>query len=455
LVFRMVPCCSKLRRDMHKLEVILTLLVGSALAIFQIYRSTIVVHSHDEGHSREDHVDNNAPRLTITHDDAEENSPQGGSSLFSNKTASISKGFGACLMIKEDNDLLYEWIAYHYTTLPLRHLYIGSDEGNRQDPLEVLSRWDSTDLNYWIFNSSSFAYRHSDGKQESQDAHHQFLHRQRGFITTCAEFMKNQNVTWVLFVDSDEFVVPNPLGNDDEKGPPPSNNESKAALRFQMRSAMAKQRSEGRRLTVVEIINMLSPYEELEPCYTMPRLLFGSLENATCPESEAVDKHARTEFDFDQLSTLRFKQHAKKGDFATGKFAKVFVDVSRIPDEQFPVVPKSIHRPFRPLCGPAVVPFEESLFIVNHYVGSWERYNSREDGRRDCEAWRKRAFVGSARSCEQLLHEWFATFVQEMGRSKSKILLGVEEGQLVVAVPQNATNSSKRDLCPVIAINPN
>jgi len=38
-----------------------------------------------------------------------------------------SNGLAACLVIKDDNDRLVEWIAYHYQVLPLRFLVVGVD----------------------------------------------------------------------------------------------------------------------------------------------------------------------------------------------------------------------------------------------------------------------------------------------------------------------------------------
>ena len=35
--------------------------------------------------------------------------------------------FSACLLVKDDNQLLPEWLAYHYTTMPLRRLIVGVD----------------------------------------------------------------------------------------------------------------------------------------------------------------------------------------------------------------------------------------------------------------------------------------------------------------------------------------
>lgn len=47
----------------------------------------------------------------------------------------------ACLIIKDDNPRLIEWIAYHYQVLPLRHLVITSDPSSLTSPKEILDRW--------------------------------------------------------------------------------------------------------------------------------------------------------------------------------------------------------------------------------------------------------------------------------------------------------------------------
>ena len=41
--------------------------------------------------------------------------------------------FSACLMIKDNNILLPEWLAYHYTVLPLRRLIVGVDTLSHTD----------------------------------------------------------------------------------------------------------------------------------------------------------------------------------------------------------------------------------------------------------------------------------------------------------------------------------
>lgn len=92
----------------------------------------------------------------------------------------INETFGACLMIKDDNELIHEWLAYHYTTLPLRYVFVASDVGSLQDPEEILMRWKTanTDLIYWVQNASEFVDRHGQeyGTMNSiKDVHHAFV----------------------------------------------------------------------------------------------------------------------------------------------------------------------------------------------------------------------------------------------------------------------------------------
>jgi hypothetical protein len=60
--------------------------------------------------------------------------------------------FSACLLIKDDNAILSEWIAYHYHTVNLRHLVVAVDPSSTELPASILNRWrQNTDLkvNYW------------------------------------------------------------------------------------------------------------------------------------------------------------------------------------------------------------------------------------------------------------------------------------------------------------------
>ena len=394
-----------------------------------------------------------------------------------------SKGFGACLMIKEDNDLLYEWIAYHYVTLPLRYLVVGSDLNNQQNPYDVLSLWDDDNndndkknlgLKYWIINATNdFMYRHDksgnsvkDDKKKNNttanDAHHAFVNRQRGFITTCTELLKREvpAINWVVYIDSDEYIVMNHLYENDTSDA--NNNDDERTNQQQQALELRKQlpypsKDNFQYPTIIDAIKKLNftstssthPKYNFTSCITMPRLLHGSLllpQNKTCSSSTTASEsnassaleiaiengflnnnnnniHIASNGNHREISTLLYHQHAKKDDFSMSKYSKVMIDISRIPDEVLSTkVPRNIHRPYLPFCGPAVIPFDESIFYINHYIGSWERYNSRIDNRRSYNEWSIRALSQNAnfetRSCKQqnFINKWFIEFIKQVSK---------------------------------------
>ena len=332
-----------------------------------------------------------------------------------------NESVGACLMIKEDNDLLYEWIAYHYTVLPLRYLYVGSDEGNMQDPDRVLGPWKvaNTGLEYWIANASSFMHRHGKAERK-EDSHHSFVRRQRGFISTCTEFMKAQGLRWVTYIDSDEFLVMNRFTPADGNYSIDPNIDQTALT---LRQALPKINSN---TTFLEAIFELDKIKALTPCITMPRVLYGALENVSCSEATSVVDMAKSSFPYEEMSTLRFNLHAQKGDFAKSKFGKVMMDVSNLSDATIAKPPRNIHRPYLPECGPGVIAFPEALFYLNHYIGSWERYSSRQDGRRNRVEWEKRAYITVSDSCDQATFQWFPEFIKSVGFKRAQYLLGMD-----------------------------
>ena len=123
-------------------------------------------------------------------------------------SASSQDGMVACLMVRDDNLLLPEWIAYHFTVLPLRDLVIAADLGSTQDVSLISNKWTSL-LNMTVWNASHFMNRFGEISVPLNDTNHHYLHRQRAFITTCAAYFKRLNKTWVAFVDTDEYITIN------------------------------------------------------------------------------------------------------------------------------------------------------------------------------------------------------------------------------------------------------
>lgn len=365
-----------------------------------------------------------------------------------------NESFGACFVVKGDNDLLSEWIPYHYTILPLRYLVVVTDDDNKEDPTVVLKKWTTaqTDLNWWVFNISEFESIHGEFDAEAafksslskihrkekmpsngtihpkvyeEFAHKKLIHKQNAMITHCTKFMKERGVRWTSLYDTDEFLAINRIGADEqrEQRNKTIENAETSDDTYGVRPYLPPIDSNA---TVVDIIQSFQKAKEpLESCHVLPRVLFGASENITCPGSEDVKAFARENFNYPGLSTLRFQQHAAKTDFENNKFGKVFVDVSNISDDLLAGRPRNIHRPFPGVCKRPIVSIQDSPFYLMHYVGRWERFQAKNDTRRGYKKWREMADVSDSTSCcQQEAYRWLHRFVDQVGLRRARFLLG-------------------------------
>lgn len=353
-------------------------------------------------------------------------------------------------MVKGDNDLLTEWLPYHFTVLPLRHLLIATDTDNLEDPKDVLQRWNlaQTGLQYTIVNVSAFESTlygpfqrnlKKDLKRFNMDlvkkgkpkinttddvsfqrdvAHHYLIHKQVSLISYCTQYMKERGVQWVTYHDTDEFlVINNSVMNRLH------NNKSSANNVHGEKADYAA--------TVIDILQRQFTEQENstnKSCHVLPRVTVGAMENFTCPESESTVRFAQGSFEmFSIFNTLRFQQHAHIDDFAKNRFGKAMVDISRLSETQLEAKPNNIHRPFPKSCPRPVAPVATSPFYLLHYVGGWERFQAKNDIRRGYTEWLERAsYAESTWSCAQRHYEWLPRFVNRVGLERARYLLGTE-----------------------------
>ena len=86
--------------------------------------------------------------LSPTDDDAE-NYHNHSVSIPKQSFNKTSPSFSACLILKEDNHWLSEWLPYHYQTARLRHLLVIVDPSSRTSPKHIFDRW-KVRYNWWI-----------------------------------------------------------------------------------------------------------------------------------------------------------------------------------------------------------------------------------------------------------------------------------------------------------------
>ena len=168
--------------------------------------------------------------------------------------------FSACLMIKDDNHYLVEWLAYHYHFLPLRRLIVGIDPTSTTSPHCILNRYHSRGLiniTEWYNPNEDYISKeqillqqqHQQLQQEEQKtttkknltndrrshlppirssypkSEHPidiFRFRQQTFYQHCLRTLYEEQIMqrgqdqvqeqhdhWAILLDTDEFLVPN------------------------------------------------------------------------------------------------------------------------------------------------------------------------------------------------------------------------------------------------------
>jgi hypothetical protein len=346
--------------------------------------------------------------------------------------------FSICLLIKDDNDLLNEWIAYHYHVLKLRHLVVAVDPESETSPAAILETWrknfglqvdEWTDQNYmpefflqgmyehvprmikWSDNATKWK---SDGVNvTSEDLEKTFQkinrhrYRQSKFLKECILHLQKQDRKWVTHVDTDEFIVINP------------------ALR---------QEGEAGNITVPTILGQNTIFSFLQdlvhlnsgvvnwPCISMPRLLFGAREDPV--SSGGIGDHAPSRL---SLETMRWKYHADYADQNLNRLPKVIMDVSGVPPSALNSSKVfSIHRPSLGLCRRQaqmdMTVGRKYPITVNHYIGSLSRYMSRKDARRTPKTYWQKADIQAGKD-DDWMDGWLDSFVDTYGLHKASSVL--------------------------------
>ena len=128
--------------------------------------------------------------LNASYDDAPQNPPE----MQNEESSEYPFTFAGCLLIKDQNMLLPEWLAYHYTVLPLRRLIVAVDPLSYTDPASVLDQWSSL-INITIWHDEKIYWKNSYGLISNKTLHQGdkhltavrtiFVERQKNFLGHC------------------------------------------------------------------------------------------------------------------------------------------------------------------------------------------------------------------------------------------------------------------------------
>lgn len=406
----------------------------------------------------------------VTKHQKQKPSPVTDSSSNSNSSNNTdTTAFSACLLIKDDNSILNEWIAYHYHVLNLRHIIVAVDPSSATSPADIWQTWRNyTDLTVTEWTDTDFMPRsfltkgyHINPRFINADANKSAWHngdedaatvkadrlqisnhrfRQVTFLSACLRQLKKEKRTWAMHIDTDEYVVVNPILRQQEQ-------EAQAQSQGKDEKQQRKSRRQMKNVQIPPLAQANSIRTVLEqlqqdvklqkqancPCISMPRLLFGSVErNETATASQSTTATGTGTgaafFNTTLFETLRWKYHAALTDKERNAQPKVMVDVSAVgaDDEMFDKKAFSIHRPSKKLCRRidqlTFDMVEKYPLTVNHYVGARERYVARKDTRRSDRAYEYKAHVDAGGS-DDWITTWLDGFVQEQGPENAFALL--------------------------------
>jgi hypothetical protein len=310
----------------------------------------------------------------------------------------------------DDNPHLIEWLAYHYTKLPLRRLIVAVDPKSQTSPTEILRRWDGLmEITQWTdidFMPPTLMDKHLrvSGNEELTKL---FRQRQEEFYTRCMARLKYEGRTWTAFIDTDEYMLLN------------VNAQSKYKI------------SSSDKMTILEGIHHAEKENEYlanefasSPCVAMPRLAFGVKESTPTE----IQKNVPYGFDETNFQTLRWRWHAGRGQKKVNKISKSILDVSRVDSELFVATDQvMVHLPSKTHCHGGR---EEHLWVLNsyspiivhHYAAEWKIWSHRKDTRnkRTRENYEKLMYDQQS---DDKIRPWLEEFVHSVGTWKAMSLL--------------------------------
>ncbi|CAJ1940729.1 unnamed protein product [Cylindrotheca closterium] len=278
----------------------------------------------------------------------------------SNSNLSPEDSFAACLMWLDDYSSLNEWIAYHYQVLPLRYLVFLRDVPSQLDPTPILDKWkELIQIEYWTSYRdfmTNKTYKYIRRRKRAS----RYVAIQKEFYRGCLVHAQANNRTWTMVHDTDEFVVlnnkivPNATSRMEEHG----------IVLEVVKKAHAKDPSVG--------VTGQTNVKWFANCTGMAKVQYTSFESTP----EEVTKGVPYSF----VDPYRFLTHRFRHKDAKGLIGKTMVDVSKFDLSEKTWHDFHSHSLIRGEC------FGEwgerhDLLEVNHYLGSYERFQRPSDFR--------------------------------------------------------------------------
>ena len=362
---------------------------------------------------------------------------------FFDQAQQRKKGMAGCLVNLEDTIRLAEWLPYHYATLPLGSVVIALDPKNSdrgiERTLELIDLWkDKIEITVWpdYFLPKERIFR----KEQSYTRH-----RQVYFANQCLAYHKQQNRTWTLLTDNDEYLTFNYVHDDESLAfdhPAANKTKIKRILKKNRKKFMPlrKHLPMQNESTVLDFLHETerkmsnknatktkrkrkkkretSGAKKFFPtCIRLPGIRYGGDRgvNATSVDHKIIEPR--------YLTTLRDIHHERR----QSKFSKVIIDASNVKSGDLEWSKennaRTIHNPSK-ACGPngsstSGADYPSSLFRLNHYLGTLESYLERAGDyrKRDPKTYKEKAkrIKPSGSNWDTDITSWVNIFVRSVG----------------------------------------
>ena len=248
--------------------------------------------------------------------------------------------WSSCLIIKDSNIILPEWLAYHYTVLPLRRLVVAVDPSSSDDPQSIFDLYEKIGMNITVWRNHSYWLGKNRTNEEKNFQRSLLELHQLVFYTECLKQLKSENRTWTTIIDVDEYITFNyyhPMETNAtwckqnatcegeyldtiRRGTHFRTKLNQYATAAEYIAKSVKQniaRDEDSRLASVDI-NFNIPHQ---PCIVIDRYLITSEESGNEEIQQGVDR----DFDATKFHTLRFRHRG----IQKPQLGKSIVDASR------------------------------------------------------------------------------------------------------------------------------
>jgi hypothetical protein len=336
------------------------------------------------------------------------------------------ESFSACLLVKDDNHWLVEWLAYHYHVLPLRQLIIVRDPSSRTSPAGILNRWKGRiDITEWDDDRVLppwVSRKFREGKINKVGLHR---YRQQFFYAKCLQEFKARNQTWVLLSDVDEFIRPNLY----------------LATKTLPAVDITPLAQPGSVLTTMQNYDQAQQLQQIK-CLHVPRIQITTKE---VPDDDppVVLNLPQLEWNASQFLTTRWLYHnGKEIRAAKNLNGKNVVNVKRLRPTQIPRKVDNVHTVIPDICPYTAgdrLHHADSWLVIQHYAGTFEQYSFRDDPRdgiagrpvrMDRTIWQQigqpvplPAVSADIPQRDNAMLDWLPGFVESVGASGAALLL--------------------------------